>query len=128
MGPRVVSSVWSQCRERWGNDGVDRICLFAQVQPASLAFALVPPSNVRIITVGLGYDTELRWSPNHEKDLGGYYIRYRETTSPVWQYTVFTTDTSMTIGVIKDDYLFGVQAVGKDGNASLASVPMPQGR
>jgi Zn-dependent M28 family amino/carboxypeptidase len=92
---------------------------------ASLAFAPQPPANVGILTRGLGYDTELKWDRNAEKDLAGYYVRYRQTTSPVWQHTVFTADTAITIKVLKDDYLFGVQAVDRDGNVSLVSIPRP---
>jgi hypothetical protein len=41
---------------------------------------------------------------------------------------VFTADTSLTLKVSKDDFLFGVQAVDKEGNASLVTLPRPSGR
>lgn len=95
---------------------------------ASLALAPAPPSNTRVMTAGLGYDTELRWNRNKETDIAGYFVRYRETTSSVWQYSAFTRDTTMALGISKDDYLFGVQAVDKEGNMSLVSVPLPSSR
>ncbi len=92
---------------------------------ASLALAPSAPDNVKVATRNLEYTTTLQWSNNPELDLAGYYVRYRETTSPVWQNSIFTQDTSITLHVSKDDYLFGVQAVDKDGNRSLISLPRP---
>lgn len=92
---------------------------------ASLALAPAPPSGVGIVTSGLAYDTQLRWSTNTEPDLAGYYVRYRQTTSPAWEHTVFTNDTTITLPVSKDDVIVAVQAVDKDGNASLPVVPKP---
>ncbi len=92
---------------------------------ATLAMAPASPQEVGIVTRELGYETELRWKKNQEKDLAGYYVRYRETTSPQWQHSVFTTDTTLSLKVLKDDFLFGVQAVDKEGNTSLVSVPRP---
>lgn len=90
---------------------------------ATLAFAPRAPANVGIVTRELGYDTELRWEKNKEGDVAGYYVRYRQTTSPVWQHSVFTADTTIKLPVLKDDFLFGVQAVDREGNTSLVSIP-----
>lgn len=92
---------------------------------ASLAWAPAPPRNVGVLTSQLEYQTTLRWNKNTEQDLAGYYVRSRETSSPVWQQSVFTADTSTTLKVLKDDYLFGVQAVDREGNASLVVTPRP---
>lgn len=94
---------------------------------ATLAGAPAPPKNAQIVSA-LGYDTVLRWDKNTETDLAGYYVRYRETTSPVWQYQVFTPDTTISLKPSKDEYLFGVQAVDKDGNVSLVTMPRSVGR
>jgi Zn-dependent M28 family amino/carboxypeptidase len=92
---------------------------------ASLALAPDAPMTVGIVTSALGYDTRLRWNRNQEPDLGGYYVRYRESTALQWQGSVFTADTTIDLKMSKDDYLFGVQAVDKKGNASLVSLPLP---
>jgi hypothetical protein len=92
---------------------------------ASLALAPNAPKNVGIVVSGLAYDTRLRWNKNPETDLAGYYVRYRETTAPQWEGKVFTKDTTIDLKRLKDDYLFGVQAVDKEGNASLVSLPVP---
>lgn len=95
---------------------------------ATLALAPQPPENVAIITAQLGYDAVLRWAKNPESDLAGYFVRYRKTASPVWEKAVFTADTTITLKVSKDDYLFGVQGVDKAGNVGLYTVPRPMRR
>ena len=94
---------------------------------ATLANAPAPPGNSQIVSA-LGYETRLRWNKNTEPDLAGYLVRYRETTSPVWQYQSFTSDTTIVLKATKDEYLFGVQAVDKEGNVSLVSMPRAVGR
>jgi hypothetical protein len=92
---------------------------------ASLAWAPAPPTNVGILTTQLGYETTLRWSKNREPDVTGYYVRYRKTSAPMWQAGLLTTDTTATLQISKDDYLFGVQAIDRDGNLSLVTLPRP---
>ncbi|HAV21924.1 MAG TPA: hypothetical protein DCX46_00170 [Bacteroidetes bacterium] len=95
---------------------------------ATLASASAPPSNAGLLTAQLGYDTVLRWNRNKESDVAGYCVRYRETSSPVWQHQVFTTDTTITLKVSKDEFLFGVQAIDTEANVSLVTIPRPVGR
>jgi hypothetical protein len=78
-------------------------------------------------TVKLENDTTLKWEPNKEPDLAGYQIVWRETTASFWQHKKFVGNvTSYTVkGLSKDNYIFGVQAVDKDGNASVAVYPKP---
>ena len=92
---------------------------------ASLALAPAPPARVEILTKNLEYTTTLRWNANHENDVAGYTVRYRETSSPLWQYALFTKDTSLVLNVSKDDYVFGVQCADNDGNLSVTSSPTP---
>jgi hypothetical protein len=95
---------------------------------ASLALAPPPPDSVEMVTRNLVYDTELRWRRNGEKDLAGYEIRYRETSSPVWQHRLFTKDTTAVVPASKDDFIFGVQSVDLEGNESVVAIPRPSGR
>jgi hypothetical protein len=94
---------------------------------ASLALAPAAPSNVEMETIRLENDTTLRWEANKEPDVAGYEIVWRETTAPFWQHKVFAGNvTRYTVkGVSKDNFLFGVRAVDKDGNASVAVYPRP---
>ncbi len=47
----------------------------------------------------------------------------RETTNPVWQTKLFTTENEITLPYSKDNYFFAVQSVNESGNESLAAVP-----
>lgn len=94
---------------------------------ASLALAPATPKGVVMETRSLENDTTLRWEAGKEPDIAGYKIVWRETTAPFWQNKADAGNvTRFTVrGVSKDNYLFGVQAVDKDGNASMAVYPLP---
>ena len=97
---------------------------------AGLALAPAAPDNVEMDTSRLENNTTLLWEANKEPDIAGYQIVWRETTSPFWQKKMFAGNvTRYTVkGISKDNYLFGVQAVDKDGNASPAVYPTPARR
>ena len=95
---------------------------------ATLARGPQPPTKVEVLTARLENDSNLRWQKNPEGDLAGYLVRYRQTSSSVWEHSVFTADTTIALKVSKDDFLFGVQAVDKEGNVSLVTLPKPSGR
>ncbi|MEX2633022.1 MAG: M20/M25/M40 family metallo-hydrolase [Balneolales bacterium] len=94
---------------------------------ANLAKAPATPKNAGISISQLENNTTLRWQTNTEPNLAGYAIVWRETTSPVWQYSKFVEDTNtVTIEkVSKDNYIFGVSAVSKGGHISPAAYPLP---
>ncbi len=91
---------------------------------ATLACAPAPPPEARIVVSSLEYGTTLHWSPS--SGAAGYLVRWRETTSPVWEHVLSVKDTTVQLRVSKDDYLFGIQAVNEQGDASLVTVPVPQ--
>ena len=101
----------------------------ARVNAAALgALSLAPagPSSVEIETKELTNNTTLHWNPNAEADLAGYQIVWRETTAPLWQHSVSVANvTRFTVPVSKDNFVFGVRAIDKDGNVSPAVYPIP---
>ena len=106
------------------------IAQVARVNAAALGgLALAPavPSKVQVETKELTNNTTLNWAPNTEPDLAGYQIVWRETTAPLWEHERDVGNvTRFTMPLSKDNFLFGVRAVDKDGNASPAAYPAPQ--
>jgi hypothetical protein len=93
---------------------------------ASLALAPAAPQDVKVKTANLDNGTDLVWKANTEPDLAGYRIVWRETTAPQWQGATFVGNvTTYRVDLSKDNLLFGVQAVDKDGNVSPATYPIP---
>ena len=92
---------------------------------AALAWAPPAPSNVQIGGI-VQPSTRLKWDAVNDPNLAGYKIYWRETTSAQWQYARFidksVTDYTLQ-NVIIDNFLFGVAAVGKDGNESVVVYP-----
>jgi hypothetical protein len=107
----------------------DYVAQVARVNAASLAaLALAPaaPQDVKVRTANLDNGTDLVWKANPEPDLAGYRIVWRATTAPQWQGSTFVGNvTNYRLELSKDNLLFGVQAVDKDGNVSPATYPLP---
>ncbi len=109
---------------------VDYIAKVTRVNAATLAsLALAPaaPQQVKLRTDKLTNDSTLVWQANPEPDVAGYRIVWRETTAANWQGSKWVGNvTEATVDLSKDNVFFGVQAVDKDGNVSVATYPMPQ--
>lgn len=109
----------------------DYIAHVAQINGAALAALAngpAAPSGVKVEASTLSVDTQLEWQPNPEPDLAGYEIVYRDTTEPSWTHSIKVGNvTSFTVkGVTKDNFLFGVRAIDRDGNRSVVSFPTPK--
>lgn len=91
---------------------------------ASLAEAPPRPQQVKI-GGAVAPSTTLRWQPVDSDLVKGYKIYWRETTAPLWKYSRYVGDVNeFTLeGIVIDNYLFGVSAVGKDGHESIVSYP-----
>lgn len=93
----------------------------------SLALAPAPPSDPRFGTGRQEYDTRISWKKGAEPDLAGYRVVWRPTHLPGWTRGVEVGNLADAVirGQSKDDLFFAVQAVDKDGNASLPAFPVP---
>jgi hypothetical protein len=94
---------------------------------ASLASGPSAPQEVLMENLFLENNTTFRWNANPEPDVVGYRVLWRETTAPYWQKSEdFGNVTRATvIGVSKDNVVFGLQAIDKYGNVSVATFPKP---
>ncbi len=94
---------------------------------ATLARAPAAPSQLQMEVSALGNDTTLRWQRGNEPDLAGYRVLWRAAGMPLWQraHDVGLVTRVTLPGLSKDNLIFGVQALDRDGHASAAAFPMP---
>ena len=92
---------------------------------ASLAWAPPSPANVRI-GGAVQPSTTLKWDKAEDPNIKGYKIYFRDTTSPVWQYSRYVGNVNeFTLeNIVIDNYFFGVAAVSEDGFESVVSFPI----
>lgn len=91
---------------------------------AAMAWAPPAPENVRI-GGAVRPSTTLSWDAVSDPNLAGYKIYWRRTTDAQWQWSRWVGDvTEFTLeNVVIDNYVFGVAAVGSDGNESTVAFP-----
>jgi hypothetical protein len=91
---------------------------------ASLASATQMPKNV-MIGGAVQASVKLQWDAVEDENLLGYKIYWRDTTSPVWQYSKFIGKlTKYTLeNIVIDNYFFGVASVSKNGAESMVQFP-----
>jgi hypothetical protein len=91
---------------------------------ASLAAAPAPPRDVKMLTKNLENDTTLTWEPS--AGAAAYEVVWRSTSAADWEYVQPISGTRATLGVSKDNEIFGVRAVDASGHRSLPVVPEPE--
>ena len=89
---------------------------------ASIAWAPPSPENVKIGGI-VEPSTKLQW--DKVEGVKGYKIYWRDTTSPTWDnYKYVGNVLQHTLnGIVIDNYLFGVSAVGENGHESPVVFP-----
>jgi len=110
-------------------EGVDfayaaRLTAVNAIVLAGLAWAPPEPKNVKI-GGAVQPSTTLSWDIANDPKLAGYKIYWRDTTSPQWEYSRYVGKVEQYTlkNIVIDNYLFGVAAVGKNGNESVVSFP-----
>ena len=91
---------------------------------ASMAWAPTPPSGVTI-KGQVSADTRLNWNNEDDDTIAGYRVFWRLTTEPEWTHSRYVGDVNeFTLkNMVIDNYLYGVAAVGKNGNSSPVVFP-----
>lgn len=90
------------------------------------ALAWAPPAPEKVSIGGIVEPSaKLKWEKSNDEDVAGYKIYWRDTTAPQWQYSRFVGDVDQFTleGIVIDNFLFGVAAVGKNGNESVVVFP-----
>jgi hypothetical protein len=91
---------------------------------ASLAWAPPAPADV-LIGGAVQPSTSLAWTKPEADNIAGYRIYWRATTAPQWEHYVFVGNIEKYTleGLVIDNYLYGVAAVGNDGSESVVVFP-----
>ena len=132
---RITEANENYARQHTVNDTVDGVSVpylarNARVNAAGVAvLALAPPSPVVTTERGApmltrdpsGYDAKLQWKAS--PGAAGYRVYWRSGWSNDWESTVAVGNVTEFIlpNVSIDDFIFGVSAVGGDGNESLVA-------
>ena len=91
---------------------------------ASLAWA--PPS-LKELSIGgvVEASVKFKWKKIDNPNISGYKIYWRDTTSPIWNYSRYVGDVSEATleGIVIDNFFFGVSTVGKNGFESPVVFP-----
>ncbi|HEY3930596.1 MAG TPA: M28 family metallopeptidase [Candidatus Koribacter sp.] len=95
---------------------------------ATLAMAPAPPDNAHLQTKGLENSTTITWKPSPGGLATGYEVVWRRTIAPDWEmHKDFPADaTTATVDVSKDNVIFGLRAIGKNGLRSPVVIPTPE--
>jgi hypothetical protein len=106
-------------------DYVARVAKLNAATLAALASAPAPPTNVKIVTKDLVNDSTLKWRTS--AGATGYEVVWRATSAPEWEHAQAAgNQTQTTLGLSKDNVIFGVRAVDNEGHRSLTAVPAPE--
>jgi hypothetical protein len=90
---------------------------------AGIAWAPPQPSEV-LIGGAMQPSTQLQWKNNGDSSVG-YKIYWRDTTSPVWQYSKFVGNVNeyTLTNIVIDNFLFGISSINESGNESVVVFP-----
>lgn len=92
---------------------------------SNLAWSPKAPKNVGIEVKEVTNFSVLNWNKPEGKPIYGYNILIRETSSPIWEKSIFVKGTKAEIPYSKDNYFFAVQSVDELGHSSLPVFPVP---
>jgi hypothetical protein len=108
-------------------DYVARVAWLNAATLASLASAPAPPADVHLLTKDLENDSTLTWSASPGGRAAEYEVLWRATTSPEWEHVQKVGNaTRTTLKLSKDNVIFAVRAVDREGHRSLPVVPVPE--
>tara|TARA_B100000929_G_C15503025_1_gene417974 strand:+ start:236 stop:1567 length:1332 start_codon:yes stop_codon:yes gene_type:complete len=91
---------------------------------ASLGWSTPEPKNVKIGGI-VEPSTKLKWDISKDKNVIGYKIYWRKTTSPFWENSklVGKVNNYKLNGIVIDNYLFGVSSISEKGYESVVVFP-----
>ena len=91
---------------------------------ALLGWSPPPPKNLKIGGI-VEPSVKFKWDGSENKDIIGYKIYWRKTSSPNWEYSKITDKINeYTLeGIIIDNFLFSVVSINSKGFESIYQFP-----
>ncbi|MGC1388878.1 MAG: M20/M25/M40 family metallo-hydrolase [Steroidobacteraceae bacterium] len=106
-------------------DYVARVARLNAATLAALAAAPAPPGHVVILASKLENDSTLEWDAS--PGAASYEVLWRATSSPDWEHAQQVGgNTRVTLPLSKDNVIFAVRALDRQGHRSLPVVPEPK--
>jgi Peptidase family M28 len=94
---------------------------------ASIASSPAPPVKVRLAVKELENDSTLSWGAPSEGHAADYEVLWRSTQSAEWEHVkAVGSVTRTTLPLSKDNVIFAVRTVDREGHRSLPVVPLPE--
>ena len=82
---------------------------------------------MKLLTKDLENVSTLTWDASPGGLAASYEVVWRETSAPDWEHAKSAGHaTKITLPISKDNVIFAVRAVSKDGHKSLPIVPVPE--
>lgn len=108
-------------------DYVARVARLNAATLASLAAGPGSPGKVRLLAKELENTSTLTWEVPSGGRAAGYEILWRSTSNPDWEHVQSVGNvTRTTLQLSKDNVIFAVRAVDREGHRSLPIVPAPE--
>ena len=105
-------------------DYVARVARLNAATLAAIAAAPAPPAHVVILASKLENESTLEWEASPAAS--GYEVLWRATSSPDWERAQEVgSGTRVTLPLSKDNVIFAVRALDREGHRSLPVVPAP---
>jgi hypothetical protein len=77
------------------------------------------------VKTNLDNDSTLKWEPS--VGAGSYEVIWRATSSPVWEHAQnIGNATTISLKLSKDNVIFAVRSVDREGHRSLPVPPLPE--
>ncbi|KAF1992553.1 aminopeptidase [Aulographum hederae CBS 113979] len=126
---RVVDGVqYGDLPEFCDWDYISRVTRVNMATLWSLANGPGMPRGVYLNSSLLTNESQLFWDKDESGEVQGYEVVWRATDAPDWTHGVVVGGVgTVTLGLSRDNIVFGVRALGKGGLRGVAVLPFPSG-
>ncbi len=103
-----------------------RVARLNAITLALMAMSPAPPADAKLAVKELENDTTIAWNASPGEMAARYQVLWRKTSSPDWEGSKeVASGNSIRLPLSKDNVIFGIRAIGKNGVESPVVVPKP---